>query len=155
MWRPAPVPQSSRLAAPGDDSWREILDRQTDWADHWSWMPFGTVLLVDDNADSSRALAAVLTLRGYDTVAVGDGGEALDYLRASGESVGLVVLDLNMPGMDGFEFLRMRDADATLATIPVVVFSASDGARLPRAIPFVRKGTDPDQLLAMIAGERR
>jgi CheY-like chemotaxis protein len=117
-------------------------------------MPFGTVLLVDDNADSSKALAAVLTLRGYDAVAVREGGEALEYLRASGESVGLVVLDLNMPGMDGFEFLRVKDADATLATIPVVVFSASD-ERLPREIPFVRKGTDPDRLLAMIAGAGR
>ncbi len=118
-------------------------------------MPSGTVLLVDDNADSSKALAAVLTVRGYDTVAVRDGGEALAYLRMAGDRVALVIVDLCMPGMDGFEFLRTKDADPTLATIPVVVFSASDTDRIPRAIPFVRKGSDPDDLLAIVESARR
>ena len=118
-------------------------------------MPSGSVLLVDDNADTSGALAAVLALRGYETVTIGGAAEALDYLRTTGDSVSLVVLDLCMPGMDGFEFLRVKAADATIADIPVVVFSAIDADRLPRAIPFVRKGADPDDLLAMIASERR
>src|SRR3954467_4725101 len=113
-------------------------------------MPLGTVLLVDDNPDSPRALAAVLTLRGYDTVAVRDGGEALAYLRMAGDRVALVIVDLCMPGVDGFGFLRVKAADPTLAAIPSVVFSGGDADRVPRAIPFVRKGSDPDDLLAIV-----
>jgi chemotaxis family two-component system sensor histidine kinase/response regulator PixL len=115
-------------------------------------MPCGAVLIVDDNVDTRRALAAVLTIRGYETVGVCDGAEALSYLRRSGAAVSLVVLDLCMPRMDGFEFLHARAADPTLETIPVVVFSALNRDAVPRAVPFVRKGADPDHLLAVIEG---
>ena len=118
-------------------------------------MRSGAVLLVDDNAETCAALSAVLALRGCETVTIHEGAKALEYLRTNGERVSLVVLDLCMPGMDGFEFLRVKAADPVLASIPVVVFSASNGDRLPRAIPFVRKGVDPDKLLATIESAAR
>ena len=62
------------------------------------------VLLVDDESQFIEALAERLELRGFDTVVVHDGPTALEFLEQ--DVVGLVVLDLRMPDMDGLEVLR-------------------------------------------------
>ena len=66
-------------------------------------------------------------------VFVGDGGEALEYLRGTGRHAdragapqpGIILLDLNMPGMDGFETLQTLRADPFLRRIPVVILTTS------------------------------
>jgi CheY-like chemotaxis protein len=94
------------------------------------------ILIVDDDRNNIELLLAALTDQKFphETVVTYDGGEALDYLFGRGKfpdrtcaSPMLVLLDLKMPGVDGFEVLRQVKSDNALKRIPVVVFSSSDG----------------------------
>jgi CheY-like chemotaxis protein len=80
------------------------------------------VLLVDDNEDERHAIAVFLEREGADVAVAGDGEEALNVLRADPRRC-LILLDLEMPGMDGREFRRQQRLSSTLAFIPVVVVS--------------------------------
>jgi CheY-like chemotaxis protein len=82
-----------------------------------------TVLIVDDNADARDSLAMLLGLKGFATATADDGREALDYL-ACHAAPALVVLDLSMPVLNGWEFLCRRRRDPALAGVPVVVLTA-------------------------------
>ena len=78
------------------------------------------VLVVDDNADIRMLLRAVLGQSGYRVVEAGNGVEALALLHAD-DDIDVVVLDVQMPDMDGWEILtRIRD-DASLGPVPVVL----------------------------------
>ena len=84
----------------------------------------GTVLIVDDNADMRDYLAGLLSPH-WHVVLVPDGGEALRYV---GESLpDLVLTDVMMPGMDGFEFLRRLREDSRTRSVPVLMLSARAG----------------------------
>ena len=116
----------------------------------------GPVLIVEDNNETRRALTAVLAIRGYDTLEARDGAQALECLRGPASKAALVLLDLCMPTMDGYAFLRAKTADPELADVPVVVYSALGREGLPGGVPFVAKGSStPDQLLAVIDRECR
>lgn len=118
--------------------------------------PAEPVLVVEDDVDTRLALVQILTISGYLVATAGDGAQALDYLVRSGGSACLVLLDLHMPGMDGFAFLRAKDGLPELRDIPVVVYSAVDAAGLPRDVSYVRKGSSsPDHLLEVVARECR
>jgi DNA-binding response OmpR family regulator len=80
------------------------------------------ILVVDDQPDILELTAAVLEGEGYDVVTVGGADQALDRLDRDAP-FDLVLLDVNMPGMDGWEALRMIRADERLAQLPVVMFS--------------------------------
>ena len=80
------------------------------------------ILLVDDEADARDAIAVFLESEGADVTVAGDGEEALNVLRADPRRC-LILLDLEMPGMDGREFRRQQRLSLTLAFIPVVVVS--------------------------------
>jgi CheY-like chemotaxis protein len=67
-------------------------------------------------------MVRLLRLSGYEANGVGSGPEALDYLR--GRGAGLVLLDIAMPGMDGFEVLEAIRADPNLHRLPVLMYSA-------------------------------
>jgi CheY-like chemotaxis protein len=82
------------------------------------------VLIVDDDEDIRAALCAVLEEVGYDPRAVANGREALDLLRA-GPLPSLILLDLMMPVMDGWQFRAVQRADPALSRIPVVAITAS------------------------------
>ncbi len=79
------------------------------------------ILVVDDSPEILDVTRTVLTSDGYDVVAVPSGEEALE--RLGDESFDLVLLDINMPGMDGWETLRLIRADDELYDLPVVLFS--------------------------------
>jgi signal transduction histidine kinase len=81
------------------------------------------VLLVEDDPDLRDALVDGLRERSYEVVAVANGREALDALRGQGSDV--VVLDLMMPVMDGWEFRVAQKRDPDLAETPVVAVSAA------------------------------
>src|ERR1041385_6276042 len=93
------------------------------------------ILIVDDDRNNVELLLAALASQKfpYETVVTYDGGEALDYLFGGekfpecpdGQPM-LVLLDLKMPGVDGFEVRRRVKSDGVLKRIPVVVFSSSD-----------------------------
>jgi CheY-like chemotaxis protein len=93
------------------------------------------ILVVDDDETTVELLLIALSRQQFphETVVVRDGMEALDYLFRRGKFVGrdkkepvVVLLDLKMPGVAGFEVLRQVKSDDALKRIPVVVFSSSD-----------------------------
>jgi CheY-like chemotaxis protein len=81
------------------------------------------VLLVEDDPATRTTLALLLRLAGHPVDTACDGADALD-LALRGPPPCLIFLDLTMPVMDGWEFLRRRHASPALADIPVVVVSA-------------------------------
>jgi adenylate cyclase len=85
----------------------------------------GHVLVVDDSRMNRMTLVRLLERLGHETVEAADGREALDLL-AAGIPVDLVLLDLVMPRVDGFETLATMKADPALALLPVIVVSGLD-----------------------------
>lgn len=83
-----------------------------------------TVLLIDDAPDIHRLLAVRLKSEDVELIAVGAGEAGI--ARAREERPALILLDLNMPGMDGFAVLRALKDDASTMDIPVIVISASE-----------------------------
>ena len=81
-----------------------------------------TVLVADDNADLLETMADALELDGYPVLRAHNGKEALEL--AADDSICLILLDLSMPVMNGWEFLEQRKRIPRLAMIPVVVISA-------------------------------
>ena len=93
--------------------------------------PMVVLLVEDDPGDALIATEALERVSGAHRVhVVGDGQEALDFLRRHGKYAeaprpGLILLDLNMPRMDGREALALIKSDPVLRLIPVVVFTTS------------------------------
>jgi CheY-like chemotaxis protein len=85
------------------------------------------ILLVDDDVAITDALCELLSHEGYDVALARNGEEALATLRADSD-IGLIILDLMMPGMDGWSFRRVQRKDPQLALIPVIVISAMAGS---------------------------
>jgi CheY-like chemotaxis protein len=112
------------------------------------------VLVVEDDADLREMIAQLLALEGYQTMTVANGREALAYLRNlhNGDAPDLILLDLMMPEMDGWEFRRHQQADPKLANVPVIVLTALDQNRTGdvEAAAFLKKPLDFDRLLALV-----
>ncbi|MBD2016054.1 hybrid sensor histidine kinase/response regulator [Microcoleus sp. FACHB-53] len=83
-----------------------------------------TVLVVDDAAALRRTLALTLERAGCRVLQARDGREALEQLRQRSSPVNLVVCDIEMPNMNGFEFLGQRRQDPQLSKIPVVMLTS-------------------------------
>jgi adenylate cyclase len=81
-----------------------------------------TVLVADDRADNTALVRDLLTMQGYQVVTAQDGREALDKIRY--HLPDLVLLDLDMPLLDGYEVCRRLKADPTTAEIPVLMLTA-------------------------------
>jgi DNA-binding response OmpR family regulator len=92
-------------------------------AGHGGGMARPTVLVVEDDRDLSEALRHLLQLEGFETICVGDGAAALEYLRAS-PSPCLVLLDLMLPKIDGARVREALRRDPRLRTVPVVILSS-------------------------------
>ncbi len=106
------------------------------------------VLIVDDEVDIRQAVAEVLADEGYQVCSARDGAEALAQARAFHPQV--VLLDLMMPGMSGWEFRRRQMDDPDLSRIPVVVLSALGGDGLSDAAGYLQKPFDLDDLLSAV-----
>ena len=85
-----------------------------------------TVLVIEDEADVRRFASRVLELEGYRVLQAEDGEEGLRLVRESQPA--LVLLDLRLPGIDGWAVLEEIKSQPELSAIAVVVFSASAGA---------------------------
>jgi CheY-like chemotaxis protein len=108
-----------------------------------------SVLVVDDDDATADAICELLEAEGYEVVCVADGKAALDRLRS--DDVCLVLLDLMMPVMSGYEFREKQLESAELARVPVVVVTAdpspSERARQLRADGFLPKPVSPTELI--------
>jgi CheY-like chemotaxis protein len=109
------------------------------------------VLVVDDDTDVRESMADILRIEGLEAVVACDGGEALHVLQTRRDKPSLILLDLMMPRMSGWELLERLGEDRALASIPVCVVSAS-GAALPSgAQRMLSKPFDMQRLLDVVA----
>lgn len=82
------------------------------------------IMVVDDDRDLRESLCELLELEGFRAVGCADGAVALDRLKSAAESPSLILLDLMMPRVNGWQFRQLQLQDADLAEIPVVVMTA-------------------------------
>jgi CheY-like chemotaxis protein len=111
-----------------------------------------SVLVVEDDRDTREMLASFLELEGYHVETATNGRQALDRLE-TGDRVCLILLDLMMPVMDGWEFRKRQTQIPALASIPVIVVSAAGRDRIEQvsATEFLSKPVDMEQLLGRVA----
>jgi CheY-like chemotaxis protein len=108
------------------------------------------ILLIEDDPDLAEVVGEVLLMEGYRLSHASDGKAALEVL-ASPELPDLILLDLMMPNMNGWEFREAQLRDARLAKIPVVVLSATGERSRPiDAILVLRKPVTLDELLGAV-----
>ncbi|MCC7125592.1 MAG: response regulator [Acidobacteria bacterium] len=112
------------------------------------------LLLVEDNAANADMLSRRLRRRGFDVVVAGDGMAAL--LHARRESPDLILMDLSLPEIDGFEATRRLKASAATAQTPIIVLTAHamrsdlEKAQAAGCDEFETKPVDFDRLMAKI-----
>ena len=111
-----------------------------------------TILIVEDDADTRDMIGRFLELEGYAVETAANGRQALDRLDAGAQAC-VILLDLMMPVMDGWEFRRIQVSHSTLSKIPVIVFSAAGRDRMAQidANDYLSKPVDLDELLDRIS----
>jgi CheY-like chemotaxis protein len=111
------------------------------------------VLVVEDEPAARDALVQLLKAEGYAVVTAGDGEQALELLQRT-PPPDLILLDLMLPGMDGWEFRKRQQGIAGLAPVPVVLISGTEelgrAAEALAAAGFLEKPVDVDRLRAEI-----
>jgi CheY-like chemotaxis protein len=114
-----------------------------------------TILVVDDQPDEREAIGEVLRQNHYAVEVAAHGEEALQRLRQATPPPAVIVLDLNMPVMDGWELLVHLAQDDHLRHLPVVVISGApvvrDAAIVPPNVTFLAKPVLPRVFLEVIA----
>ena len=107
--------------------------------------------MVEDDVDTRDMLGRFLELEGFQVEVAANGRQALDRLT-SGVHPCVILLDLMMPVMDGWQFRRQQVLDAGLADIPVIVVSAAGKDRMSGidADGYLSKPVDLEQLLAQV-----
>jgi two-component system, chemotaxis family, chemotaxis protein CheY len=108
-----------------------------------------TVLLVEDEEDLREGMRDALEFNGYSVVAAEDGQAALDQLGRT-DHVCVVLLDLLMPGMNGWDFFAKLRSLPAYATIPVVVHSSAPSRAPLGATRVLQKPVKLEQLLAVV-----
>ena len=114
----------------------------------------GNILLVDDDRQTRLKLTRILEAQGHTVNAAESGQTALETL--AGELFDVILLDILMPVMDGFEVLQILEADTRLNNIPVIVISAVEDAQSEEkakqlgARAFITKPIDDDVLNARV-----
>jgi CheY-like chemotaxis protein len=116
----------------------------------------GGILIVEDDEDIRHDLAAILRVKGYGVEALPNGREALELLtRATATLPSLILLDLMMPVMNGWEFLAAQRERSELAGIPVIILSGDGNidvrALSENAVGFLLKPFELSQLLTLVA----
>ena len=108
------------------------------------------ILVVEDDEDAREAMVALLQMKGYRAVPAGNGQEALDYLQKA-PVPDLILLDLWMPVMDGWEFRQQQKQNPRLSKVPVIVVTAlSDRADID-ANEVIIKPVDVSRLLNTVS----
>jgi CheY-like chemotaxis protein len=112
------------------------------------------ILIVEDHRDSREALSALFDAFGYDVVEATNGREAIR--RAAEEHPGLILMDIMMPELDGFDAARAIRAIPGLEQVPIIAVTAMEGVQqlaLEAGMSdYVRKPVDIHGLLAKVDG---
>ena len=114
-------------------------------------MTTGMVLIVEDDPDTREMLGKFLELEGFQVETAANGQQALERLEG-GIQPRVIVLDLMMPIMDGWEFRRRQVKDDRFAKIPTIVVSAAGRDRMVQvtADAYLAKPIDMDELLSRV-----
>jgi CheY-like chemotaxis protein len=108
-----------------------------------------TVLVVEDEEDLRELMRDALQMRGYNVVTAEEGGDALSKLEGVGRPC-LILLDLLMPGMNGWDFFEKVRERPELASVPVIVHSSAS-YRAPAGVTrVIQKPLTFDRLLAVV-----
>jgi CheY-like chemotaxis protein len=108
-----------------------------------------SILVVEDDEDAREAMVALLQMKGYRAVPAGNGREALDYLDQA-PAPDLIILDLWMPVMDGWQFRSEQTRNPRIAHIPVIVVTALADRADVDANEVIIKPVDVDRLLTKV-----
>jgi CheY-like chemotaxis protein len=92
----------------------------------------GPILLVDDYDDARATVREALEEAGYVAIEAADGQQALNYLVAGDLKISLIIVDLQMPVMDGWRLIELLNSYVRLSTIPVIVATAASQPHLER-----------------------
>lgn len=117
------------------------------------------VLLVEDNHENRGIFSTILEYEGYEVVEAADGFEALDRARECAPDV--VLLDLGLPDMDGFEVMRRLGDELHLGDVPVLIVTAHVAPEIERralsmgASRFLTKPIPPRDLVNAVREESR
>lgn len=113
------------------------------------------VLLVDDFEDSRTGLKKLLEIEGYEVIEAADGAQAIESALSSRPDI--ILMDLSLPGIDGFSATKSIKANAAMSSIPIIALSAHDVEYVEQMISkagwvdFVTKPVDFDALLVRMA----
>jgi CheY-like chemotaxis protein len=120
----------------------------------WNGKPVNEklVLVVDDDRSTRESLYRLLDVEGYSVLEAANGQKALDVLAKASHFPSLILLDLAMPVMDGYGFLKLRAKDPMLRQIPVVVVSGNppSGEPLNGIDAYLQKPVSFDRLIAIV-----
>lgn len=108
------------------------------------------VMVIDDDDDLRETVCELLADAGHQPIGMSGGAEALSYLRGPQPKPGVILLDLMMPQMNGWEFREIALQDPALHGIGLVVMSASRDVRGISANEVLYKPVQLDALLAAI-----
>lgn len=86
------------------------------------------IMTVDDSAIVRKIIQSAVGVLDYDVLEAVDGEEALAILEDEYEDIALILLDWNMPGMDGFEMLKVIKRDSRFKSIPVMMVTSETGS---------------------------
>jgi len=112
------------------------------------------ILIVDDEAKLQKVLKFELEYAGYEIICADDGMAGLKKIKE--EHPDLIILDLNMPKLDGYQVCRMVKFDKTLCHIPIIMLTAlgqqedQEWGKKVKANAYLVKPYDPDELLAQV-----
>jgi two-component system, chemotaxis family, chemotaxis protein CheY len=107
------------------------------------------VLVVEDEKDSREALQELLELEGYRVQTAVNGREALDAINTSGDRICIVLLDLFMPVMDGWQVVDQLRADGRLDDTKIVIITSAP-YRAPAGLPVFPKPLDLDKVIGEV-----
>ncbi len=117
------------------------------------------ILVVEDDSDIRESLKEVLEVEGYQVDTAANGQEAIHALHRAGDGAPrycVILLDLMMPVMNGWEFLSAVQKDASLAAIPVIVVTAAgEAGSVAGTAAFLRKPIDLVELLSAVRAHCR
>ena len=109
------------------------------------------ILVVEDDDGIRDSLKDLLEFEGYQVQTARHGQEACEQLLSGTSLPALILLDLMMPVMDGWEFLKIQSGDPSLSKIPVVIVSAAgDHAKVPQAQAYLRKPIHLDKFMEVV-----